>query len=283
MRFILLLLISSFVYSQNSDTEAAIYNMASNAIIGGVGALINKKPNEKNSKVFLKGIYQGALGGYLIFESKRLVRNFSQTENYAYVWPSKLLNSAGSSISYNAASNRNFWERWHLNFGFSNLEYDFKRDKRLRYRILPFALYGNINGFATGRFDLRRTLYTGQFVFKNNQIDSRLNTQPFAQAIVNTIQFDPGFNLISLEELIAHELIHVYQYNDYFAANALLKKSVSKLNQKSSLSKSFHKIFTVDMNYPLLIGIYNLQNISGVQYENIFYEREARYYSASKF
>jgi len=128
---ILLFLPSSVSIAQHNDSQAAVYNIVSSGIVGGIGAIINKKPNQKTSNVFFKGMYQGAIGGYVVFESKRILRQFSRTSNYGYIWPSKIVNSVGNSIVYNAASNRNLWERWHINIGFNHLEYDLKRQKNL--------------------------------------------------------------------------------------------------------------------------------------------------------
>ena len=282
LSILLIFMFPSLVRPQANDTDAALYNVASHAVMGGIGALINKKPDEKGGKVLLKGMYQGALGGYLAFESKRLVREFSRTGNYAYLWPSKLVNTAGNSITYNAASNRNFWERWHIDYGFSYLEYDFKREKRLRYRVLPFALYGNISGFATAKFDLRRTLYTGQFVFEDrgfNTTDNELS----GKARPNTIYFDTNLRDIKIKEVIAHELTHVYQFNHFFAANAYLNGPMAKWDQKSSFLRGYHKVFKTDFNVPLLRGLYSLERSFGGDYEDLFFEREAFYYSRQRF
>jgi len=282
MRIILILLISGYLYPQRNDSQAAFYNVGSKAIIGGVGALINKKPNEKGSKVFLKGMYQGALGGYLTFESKRLVRQFHRTDNYAYLWPSKILNSAGNSIIYNAAANRNFWERWHMDFGFNYLEYDFKREKKLRYRILPFALYGNAYGFTISKFDSKRTLYSGHFIFKNKKLPKSKNGEPFGTALYNTIQFKRNIN-IDIEAVIAHEIIHVYQYTSAFFINAYVIDPIKRLEEKSNLFKQYNKVFYTDLNAPLFNSLYAIQPLFGVDYYDILQEKEADYYSSNHF
>ena len=46
---------------------------------------------------------QGALGGYLVYESKNLLRKITLEKELAYSWPAKLVNSAGISIIENAA------------------------------------------------------------------------------------------------------------------------------------------------------------------------------------
>ena len=82
--------------AQENDLQYGLANIGIGAVIGGVGALINKEAEQRWDKTLLKGFAQGALGGYLIFESKRLVREFSEHRNYNLIWPSKLVNAAGS-------------------------------------------------------------------------------------------------------------------------------------------------------------------------------------------
>ena len=105
--------------SQETKTEMALYNIGLNSVFSGIGALLNKKPNEKWHKVLLKGMGQGALGGYLIYESKNLIGDINNKKAWEYSWYGKIVNSAGTSIVENASSNRDFWEKWHLNFGFN--------------------------------------------------------------------------------------------------------------------------------------------------------------------
>ncbi len=147
-----------------NDLEAGLFNVGFGGLVGGIGAIINKKSNEKLGKVFLKGFSQGALGGYLLFESKRLIGKFGKTGNYKYVWPSKIINSAGVSIIENAAANRNFAERWHLNIGFNRLELYTQNTFKLKYRIMPFALNYVIYGFTQGNLDVNTSLKTGNFM-----------------------------------------------------------------------------------------------------------------------
>ena len=69
--FLIILFSSNLTYPQANDTEAMLYNVGFGGISGAVGAMINKKENEKLGKAALKGFLQGSLGGYVTFESKR--------------------------------------------------------------------------------------------------------------------------------------------------------------------------------------------------------------------
>ncbi|MUU78524.1 hypothetical protein [Winogradskyella endarachnes] len=77
----LLILISFSTNAQANDTEAALYNVGFGAEFGTVGAIINKSPDEPLGKVIKKSLWQGALGGYITFESKRILREARSKSN----------------------------------------------------------------------------------------------------------------------------------------------------------------------------------------------------------
>ncbi len=71
------------------------------------------------------------------------------------------MNSAGTSILENAASNRDFWDRWHINIGFNRLELDTTEKLKVSYRIMPFALGSTFYGFTQGKLDINESLKIG--------------------------------------------------------------------------------------------------------------------------
>jgi hypothetical protein len=68
-----------------------------------VGAVINKQKTQNWKHAFLKGAWQGGIGGVLIFSSKEALHLINSKQNYTYAWPAKILHSAGTSITENAA------------------------------------------------------------------------------------------------------------------------------------------------------------------------------------
>ena len=66
---------------KTSNSKELIYNVSIGAVLGTLGALMNKKEDDSFKKFFLKGFCQGALGGYVTFESKKLV-DFAQKKNF---------------------------------------------------------------------------------------------------------------------------------------------------------------------------------------------------------
>lgn len=271
---ILLLVNNNKVNAQHkNDFEAGLFNIGFGGFVGGIGAIINKKPNQKTAKVFLKGFGQGALGGYLLFESKRLVGKFAKTGNYGYVWPSKLINSAGVSIIENAASNRDFWDRWHLNIGFNRIEFQTKNKFKVNYKIMPFALGNTIYGFTQGKLNISESVRVGSFVFTTEKIKFNETLFTDGRTFANSIILIKNPTSSTKEIILAHEIIHVYQYESFSGLNPFLNKPLEKINIE--WAKKYHKIFYTDYNYLINGGLYLLNRNHGKN----FFENEARYYT----
>ncbi|MUP46569.1 hypothetical protein E0K83_12555 [Gramella sp. BOM4] len=263
------------IQAQDSDLDFALINVGVSSVIGGVGAVINKEPDEKFGKVLLKGIYQGALGGYVVFESKRLLREFSRTNNYAYVWPSKLINSAGNSIIENAASNQDFWIQWHLNIGFNRFDLYTKDKFRLRYRIMPFSLGTTISGFVNYSFDLPESLKIGTFVFTEDIININGRSDFEGATRDNLIVLIKN----SSNSIKAHEIIHTYQYEQLSGVNMFLSPISAKLESKSKLFEFYQKYFYTDYNSLIKGILYEIENKNSLNYEGNFFEIEAYYFT----
>ena len=235
--------------------------------------MINKDSEQKFGPVFLKGMGQGALGGYLVFESKRLVREFSNTGNYNYVWPSKIVNSAGTSIIENAAANRDFWARWHLNIGFNRLEVDTKNNFSVSYRIMPFSLLATGYAATQGDLDINTSIKLGAFTFRKKFE----NNEPYGGALSNAIIINKG---ITGNLALPHEIIHTYQYETFSVVNQFfhdLEQRGSELLNITKLYNSYQNIFYTDYNYLVFGSFYSLASSKG--YKNNIFEIEAEYYS----
>ncbi|MDQ5928410.1 MAG: hypothetical protein QG594_184 [Bacteroidota bacterium] len=267
-------LCSGKLFSQEKNyLEAGLFNIGIGGLVGGVGAVINKKPDQKIGKQFIKGFGQGALGGYLLFESKLMIGQFAKTGNYGYVWPAKLMNSAGASIIENAAANANFLEHWHLNIGFARLDLNTEKSLNLKCRILPFALGGVIYGFANGKFAGIESLKTGSFVFTKTTFIE--NKDVLGRASVSSLIYYKNNGFSTDESVIGHELLHVFQYEESFGFNAYLDKPLRKLEKNSRWFKKYQSIFYTEYNYLLYIAVNSLENV----YEKKIQEKEAFFYT----
>jgi hypothetical protein len=265
---------SGQVFSQEKNyVGAGLFNIGVGGVVAGVGAVINKKPNQKTGKQFLKGFGQGALGGYLLFESKRMIGRFAKTGNYTYVWPAKLVNSAGSSIIENAAANNGFLEKWHLNFGFARFEMRTKDSLKLQCKIMPIALGGVIYGFANGKLAINETLKTGSFVFTSNNLLQK--QEALGLTAVNTILYQKNNQFYNVQLIIGHELIHTFQYEQSFGFNTYLDKPIRKLSKNNPWFEKFNKLVYADSNYLTYILFYNVNQ----NYDANLLEKEAFFYT----
>ncbi|WP_123868149.1 hypothetical protein [Chryseobacterium lactis] len=263
---------------RTSDGKELIYNVSIGSIIGVVGAIINKNKNEKLGKVVLKGFCQGALGGYLTFESKRLVRLSEEENDWKLIWAAKLVNAAGTSIKENAALNNNFWEYWHLNFGFSRIELIAKEKLEVKYKLMPVAFIYTL-GVALqskSKFELKRTLQNGQVIFSNSSdLFEKYNTLAATYPGVIVYKSSEHDNV----QLIPHEVIHIFQANDFSVTESFLRKPLANMNAKSKTLNKINSFIHYDFRYVPFILLNNLEFKNSTYYYQNFFEREAGYFS----
>lgn len=270
--------------AQNNDHQAVIYNMGLGAFVGAIGAVINKKPQEKTSKVFLKGFWQGSLGGFVTFQSKKMIYGFAKSGEAKHAWGSKIVNSVGTSIVHNAASNLDFWEKMYFNFAFNRLEFDVKNNFKVHYQIMPTALFGTIATATQGTIDFESTLKTGHLIFKTDKISSEFDlVQARGYQITNNILIQNGFSSKYKSEILAHEIIHIYQYTDFSSVNPFFNKPKAiLLNNQNKLVQFYRKWFYTDFNHVVFTNLYSLQGVDPENYYGNFFESEADYYSSKR-
>ena len=262
---------------QSNDTEAALYNVGFSAVFSGIGAVINKKPGEKTGKVFLKGLYQGAIGGYVTFESKRLLREAMRNDDWKLYWASNILNFSGASIKENAANNIDFWERWYFNIGFNRIEFYTKDTFTVRYKVMPITAAYTISSFFTTDFDVKSSLKTGHLIF----IDRKYNQDYYGYSLPGTITL--ANNIPANREIItrAHEIIHLYQSEDFSLFNSYYGDKLDKYIQKYPKVNSVSKWIYLDLHLLVLRAAYLFEhrNVTLDNYYDNYFEHEAKYYT----
>jgi len=279
MKKFILILICSFIVSevkaQANDTEAFLYNISIGGLFGTIGSLINKKPEDKTSQLILKGFSQGALGGYLTFESKRLLRVAVKQENSNYYWGSKIVNAAGNSIIEGTALNRKFGEQWNMNIGFLRLEFKPSSQNKFQPRIMPIALTYTIGVALATKFEINKSLKTGQLIFSTN--DERFNqTNSIGVTYPGSIVLkDENKNELNI---LSHEIVHLYQQHDFNILNTYFDKPIKTLSGKTNFTQLMNKIFYYDFHLIPLNVIYNIESNDTFYYNN-YLEHEAGYYS----
>ncbi|HAC24758.1 MAG TPA: hypothetical protein DCE81_07555 [Cytophagales bacterium] len=264
--------------AQQTRAQAAAFNVATGSLVSGLGALINKKPGERPLRVFLAGMARGAAGGALVYASKEMVYQFGQTNRGGWAWGSKLTNAAGMSIIENAASNARPFTTWHFNFGFNRLELRTDQSVKLRYKIMPFALWGFVYSATQYSFSFSETMRIGQPFFLTDKIDQwGPDFQPVGIAIANSITLIKPF---ATSQTVAHEIIHAYQYEGFGVFNTYLNKPrTSLVSGKGKWLAGYTRWVYTDFNFLLYTGVYNAFGTDHACYFDNPFEQEANFYS----
>jgi len=200
-----------------------------------------------------------------------MVYNSFKNNHIENLWMSKIVHNAGASIIENAVTNRNFWEKWHFSFGFNRFEYDIKADKNFQYKFMPAAFVGSIYTLSySKKFDVQKSIQTLTPIFIDNPKTSTFTA-------LNSIVFQ---NEARYAFSSAHEMIHVFQYDEYIPLNSYLSKTKEKWKTKSKFVNKInnHIYFDVPSSL-LLVGSYYINRINNQCYFDNMYEQEANYYS----
>ncbi|MEL6673918.1 MAG: hypothetical protein AAFR61_17070 [Bacteroidota bacterium] len=265
---------------QQQERGILLYNLGSGLVIGGVGALINKKKGQDPWKVFLKGAGQGVMGGAINYSSKNITGMIASRENYLYGWAGRLTQSVGTSIIENAAANRNFWESYHFSYGPVRLEFDARSHYKPSVLVKPGALVGFVWLGTKGRFSAKYSLLSGAPVVLSDGPVRMFGSSfgGYAMGIVTAIDR----SLIDDYALFAHEFIHIHQYEDFVGVNSFFDKPLNTFSQRSAAFNTFSKYVYLDLHAPLLLLTYRqLYNRAGSYYENWF-EFEAEHFATQK-
>ena len=285
MKYLLsIVLVSLFFYETSAQrgaekAELMAYNVLFSGITIGIGAVINSPKTKNKKKVFLTGFWQGGIGGLLKYSGKELIYQVGNQESLYFVWPSRIVHSAGLSICENASYVRPFLKNWQFYLGFLRFDFSVDNSHPFRVRFLPEALYAIYKASQYGNFNISKTFQTGSIIFQNRDTLFAVNRSytpsgmwagaSFGRAL--TVGRDWG----DTNFIIAHEIIHEFQFNEYQIFNSFLSRPAKKI-----VGEKTQKIFTkyIYADIPYFLPVYSLAyKISG--YGGNFFEFEA--YSSS--
>jgi hypothetical protein len=266
--------ISAQNYSKQK-TRFVLTNIGVNGLAGGIGAVINKKPNEKFGKVLLKGFGQGCLGGGFNVLGKEITYQIKVKENLGYAWPARITNAIGSSITQNAAANIDFWERWHFNLGPVRLEYRIP-EKKFQARVFASAIYGTTFMAVNGKLNLAKSLKTGVMFFEREDDFTLYGDKApgimVAPAIGITKSYSGNYHY-----LVAHEIMHILQFDQIVWLNSFANKPDLKLKTDFKFYNKVSKYLYFDLNGLSMLGLYMTQ--INQPWECRYFEREADIFS----
>ncbi|MEM9917335.1 MAG: hypothetical protein AAF990_04525 [Bacteroidota bacterium] len=265
---------------QKQKNQLFVYNVAIGGIIGGVGALINKGKDENGWKVFLKGTGQGLLGGFINYQAKNLTYQIAKKEKLSYGWWARITQSVAASITENAASNRNFWESFHINYGPIRFEIDKRNAFKPSVKVAPGALYGMIWMSTKGRFDFKTSFQSGAPVFLSDG-SIRIFGDLFAgYVLAGSMAYDK--RELDNYELFAHEFIHVLQYDDYVGLNSFFDKPLQKWIEKTSFFRATNKFIYYDFHLPIWSTVLLIVKEDFDTYYRNWFEFEAEHFATKR-
>ena len=277
---LILLFVPKVLFSQDQQRTLLIYNVGLGAITSGIGAVINKPKHADWKKYFIKGCWQGSIGGFVNYTSKKALYLVNKQKEPLYAWPAKLLHAAGLSIIENASLNEPFLQNWNIDYGPVRVDFSINGKRKTRVRFLPESIAGIIYASKTARFNLGRTLSTGTMVFVSKET-----------FVSNHGEYTTGFSYsraIALGaygnqsyDVIAHEIVHQFQFGDFQVFNSWLKPFEKKIK-----SKTVQTIFSkyIYFNIPYFWAIYELAGrYEAPHYYRNFFEFEAQRFGSNSY
>lgn len=272
---LILLFLPSICFPQQQDTKLLLYNTGFGGISSAIGAVINKK-HENWKNCFVRGFWQGSIGGLINYSSKKTMYLVSNRNSFGYALPARLLSAAGNSIIYNAASNAPFLQNWSLDYGIFRFDLSLQSEKKFKARILPVSVVASAVALSKGKFDFGTTMLTGVMTFKTNE---------WISTVRKTDAINYGRAIIYLDsakkyQLVAHEIIHEFQYREYLVFNSFLRPAVLTM-KNTGIKKVFEKYIYPDVPYFGLFYIMEGMHLKP-QAKN-FFEFEAQRFVTNKF
>jgi hypothetical protein len=268
-------------FTQRQERTLLIYNAGFGGISSGIGAAINKPKDINWKKAFIKGFWQGSIGGLVNYSSKKTLYLINKNQNYIYAWPAKLLHAASNSIIENAALHEPFLQNWNIDFGLVRVDFSFNSEKKIKARFLPETIFAIVAGSKYGKFDLRTSLETGQIIYSTTGLFNVHHLISAGATFGRSSVYIDGDYELNKYRVIAHELVHQFQYTEYLVFNTWLKPLANKV-KSPTLNTLFSKYIYLDIPYFFIPYFIDGVHADPHYYRN-FYEFEADRFATNKF
>lgn len=265
--FILTCFLSHQIHSQRNAEDYAIINVGLNGIVGGVGAVINKNEQEKIGKTFVRGFLKGCAAGTVTYSGKLITGNISKESNLIYAWPGKITYWTGNSMMENAAMNRPLFSQFNMNLGIFRMEYNFSNSD-FKTKLLPLTTIATGYIATQSKFEIGKSLATGELIFSSNRF-TNLDVEYRGFTLGNVVVLNS--NYANNYSTVGHEIIHIFQNNDFNFVNTWLSPLLSKSNFFRKTSPYIYYEFNTLLNQ----GLYWTQQRSEDDYYNNLFESEA--------
>lgn len=146
---------------------------------------------------------------------------------------------------------------------------------------MPAALAFTVYSAWENKFEVKRSLQAGEFIFSTPEINHfKTDISPAGIAVGTAITIKKR-HLNSLD-VFAHEIIHVYQYQDFNVLNTYIKKPLQEFKEGSGFFRTMDRFFYYDLNIIPFNFLYILEDFNiepEDKYRKNYFEREADFYS----
>ena len=270
---------------RSQQNQILAYNIISNGLMGGIGGMINRAPNEKWHKAFLKNFGKGCLGGLVKYSAKSQTYYLRDPRNEYLALPNRLFFFAGHSMVMNASKNKGLFDTYHCNLLGVDMRWNIKNkeaeQKAFQARISLMTLGDVISTHAYGgKLDIYKSLEMGFFYFTMNRanLDRMVGEYNAAGTGFNTITFlDDKTNPWQVYHYIPHEMVHLYQSYDFYPiTNFYYSRFIEKKLSKKEWYKKYKRVFVTDLDM-LYFGVSYLLQPQPLHYRN-FFEFEAEHF-----
>jgi hypothetical protein len=263
---------------QQQSRQIFGYNVILNGVIGGIGGVINKSKEEKILRTFGRNFLKGALGGVITYASKYNIYELRNPEKFWMAPINRAVYYLGNSFVYNASLNQGLFNTYRCQFYLFNFNVQFKDKFKIsaRLSVLSMASFGTFL-ILGDHLNLKNSLNYGVFYFDENKkyIYTRdgLGLNNAIEISAHPPDVDESFRYT----VISHEMIHTYQFADYFSISNFTKQSFKGIKAKENYIKLSKYFYLDGPFFPILYVIYPKP------YYDIFYEYEANHFSTREF
>lgn len=271
----------NIIFAQKQERQVLVYNVALGGITSGIGAIINKKKEDKLFPTFLRGFKYGSVGGLFLYGGKKLTYQINGQNNLAWGWPSKLVHSYGATIIEQASKNeKDIFKKLSFPVGFARFNLSFNKKVKCNVQLQPGALACFIVNSAYWEFKTKESLLIGTPIFMSNS-NFIVNGSGGGKALINTFTYSDIYTNKSYE-IFAHEHLHILQEREYLVMNTWFNRPQNNLLDKmnNNTKKAFkHLYLDIPYNYLFYAMLYK----NPPCYFKNYFEFEAKRFATNSF
>lgn len=259
----------------------AAYNILLNGCIGGIGGVINKKKEDKALAAFGRNFLKGSLGGLVKYTAKSSLYALPEKNRALASFANRAYYYLGHSFTRNASLNRELFHTYNIQLYGIDLNIQLTEDVKIQPRLSLSTGFFFLQKVIEGnRFNVGKSLKYSVFYF--DQHDKYLYNS-VGGALQNIITINRS--ALDVRIVVSHELVHTYQFPDYYLISNFAKPLSNKLDTYK-IYKYLSRYFYMDISSYYYLNYYLLQpnfSTNSPYYYHNFYEFEAQHFANRRY